>query len=111
MIKQPAILDTIRDLKDRSGKLAFVTRELSNNEFNKLRDLRGLEGWILFDLNEIQEEEIPKEPAEMESKTPSQRLRSVLFILWKQQGEKGEFKEFYRKRMEEIIQAIKNKLE
>jgi len=44
---------------------------------------------------------------ELDSKTPSQRLRGVLFIWWKQSGEQGQFEDFYRNKMEEFINYIK----
>ena len=44
------------------------------------------------------------------SKTPSKRLRNVLFRLWEQKPE-GEFKDFYKSRMERLISLIKEKLD
>jgi hypothetical protein len=108
----PAGLDSVRDMKDRSCKMTFITRELENNEFALLRDIRGAEGWLLFSLNEVQEKDIPEEAVEeVEGKTPSQRLRSVLFVLWKQSKSELDFNIWYRSKMESIIQAIKNKLD
>lgn len=117
MIKLPALLDTIRDLKDRSGKLSFVTRELSNDEFNELRDMRGLEGWILFATREIKGEDIPEDDPELEGKTPSQRLRNTIFVLFRQLQDKKKlredksFNDFYNMMMEKAIQKVKNKLD
>jgi hypothetical protein len=45
-------------------------------------------------------------------KSPSNRLRSVLFLLWKQTGEpQNDFDTYYRIKMEGIIDAIKVLLE
>lgn len=114
MIKTPALLDSVRDLKDRSGKLSFVTPELSDPEFIELRSFRGLQGWLLFSLNSIDESEIPQEEAYVDTKSPSQRLRNTLYVYWEQN--KGElpqatFDEFYQVKMEGIINMIKNKLQ
>lgn len=114
-IQLPSILNTIRDLKDKSGKISFVTRELSNKEFCKLRDIIGMEGWLCFAQNELQPEDIPDERADIETKSQSKRLRSVLFLEWKQQKEVGqteeEFEKFYNIKMEKAIQSVKNKLD
>lgn len=48
--------------------------------------------------------------AEFETKTPSQRLRGVLYVLWEQTGKSGDFETFYRQKMEGLINLIKNKL-
>ncbi len=45
-----------------------------------------------------------------EPKSQSARLRNVLYVLWKQQGENGDFKKFYKQKTEEIIQHFKTKL-
>lgn len=46
----------------------------------------------------------------MDGKSPSQRLHSVLFLLWKQEGEEGQFEQWYQGRMENIINEIKQQL-
>ena len=45
------------------------------------------------------------------TKTPSKRLRSVLYVLWNQSPKDVEFKEFYKNRMNSLIKQIKNRLE
>jgi hypothetical protein len=42
--------------------------------------------------------------------TPSQRLRNVFYRLWEQEGKAGEFKEFYRVKMETLVEHYKQKL-
>jgi hypothetical protein len=44
------------------------------------------------------------------TKTPSKRLRNVLYRLWEQENE-GEFKDFYKTKMEILIEHFKNKLD
>lgn len=110
----PVQLISVKDLKDRSCNMTFETRELDNREFSDLRDLRGQGGWLMFGLNEIQEEEMPKENAEVGQKSPSQRLRAVMFIKYKQEKEDGEtelaFDVWYASKMESIIEMIKKKI-
>ena len=55
-------------------------------------------------------------PSEEEKKSPSQRLRSVLFLLWEERGKKDLFNNdcdsdtFYRQMMEKIIEHYKQQL-
>jgi len=59
----------------------------------------------------IESEQAPKEiKSELSRKTDSQRLRAVLFILWKQAGEFGSFESQYSNEMSKIIEAYKKKL-
>lgn len=48
---------------------------------------------------------------ETETKKPSQRLRNVIFIWWKQEGEIGDFDVFYKEKMERLIDSVKQKLD
>lgn len=114
-MKQPAILDTVRDLKDRSAKLSFVTRELNNEEFAKLRDMRGQEGWLLFALSEVSYEDVPEGDPDLEVKSKAKQLSDVLYVLCRQEGKKKpteeEWHRYYHNSMDKIIQVFKNKLE
>jgi hypothetical protein len=47
---------------------------------------------------------------EFDRKTPSQRLRAVIFIWWRQLNEPGEFEDFYRKKTEVLINYVKDQL-
>lgn len=48
---------------------------------------------------------------EFDRKTPSQRLRAVLFILHKQQESAQDFDTYYLRYMNDLIEAIKAQLE
>lgn len=46
-----------------------------------------------------------------QSRTPSQRLRAVLYRLWEIEKQPGEdFDKYYKRKMEEIINWVKRKL-
>jgi hypothetical protein len=49
--------------------------------------------------------------SEAEQKTPSSRLRSILFVHWKQLGKPGEFSSFYLATMEKYIEHVRSKLD
>jgi hypothetical protein len=55
---------------------------------------------------------MPKEDAESDDlKSPSKRLRAVIYRFWEQIGKEGDFNQFYSKKMEYIINQFKEKLE
>lgn len=108
----PAILTKAETRVDGSIKLTFDTRELGSDAA-VLFGMARKEGWLLFAAQELSEGDIPDEkPDSMTGqKTEAQRLRSVLFVYWKQKGEQGNFEDFYRTQMSRIVEQIKDKLE
>jgi hypothetical protein len=110
----PAQLTKISSRADRSYKLEFSTRELSGIEAVSLLDELLSEGFLLYSPNDdFEEADVPKEKADagLGTKTPSQRLRSVLYVFWEQSGKKGSFEDYYRVQIEKLIEYIKEKLE
>jgi hypothetical protein len=47
----------------------------------------------------------------MPEKSPSQRLRDVLYVLWEHRGSKGDFEQFYIASIEKVINRIKEELD
>lgn len=109
--KVEAHMTRASSLSDKGMSLGFHTKELDSVEKALIMDFHNETGWLLFSPNEVQDSDIPQGVAEKDAKTPSQRLRAVLFVYWKQLGEKEDFEEFYRVKMEQLINHIKNKLE
>ena len=100
--------------KDGSCTLSFTSGQEIDDEHTIYLLNAGRKdelGWLLWSPNQFQTEDIPKEQAEETQKTSSQRLRATLFVLWKQQGQKGDFEVFYREKMEKLIDMVKSKLE
>lgn len=107
----PAQMTRCSSLVDGGVTVGFHTKELTTQEKAEVMDFHNKSGWLMFKPNEVKEEDIPKQDAEYETKTPSQRLRGVLFVLWQQQSDEQEFEVFYRKMMEKIINSVKQRLE
>lgn len=112
----PAQLNPISRRKDKSVKLSYETRELNAEETMLLMSMEGEEGWLMFSTNnDIKEEEIPKTDAELETKTPSQRQKSVLYKLYLQDTKNmkyiGSFENYYKIKMEKVIEHWKSLLE
>ncbi len=114
MIKLPAYLTGFSTKVDRTGSIRIATNELSDEDFLLLKKNQGAFGWFAFQPNEDQDVDFGDESAEDFNKSPSQRLRNVLYILWKQKvaddGLEEPFKIFYDKSMERLIELIKLKL-
>ena len=111
MLKLPVILLPPTLKVDGSATLKMATRELTNDEVGEIRDHRNLEGWMVFAENQVSEQDVPTVPAQVEHKTPSQRLRATLFVYWKQAGFSEDFELFYMKKMNEIIDHFQQKLD
>lgn len=107
----PAILSSISYTKDGGVRLGFVTNELPSSEKLIIAEFFQKFGFLLFKSNEFNISDVPTEEAEDTTKTPSKRLRAVLFLLWKQTGEKGDFESYYRTQIEKVIENIKGKLD
>ena len=109
-------LDRSNRKKDRSVSITFTTNlEQSTEDFMEIDRLNGAMGVLHFsdrgELTQSEIDEIENIDFEVEGKTKSQRLRNVLYVLWKQEGQKGDFKDFYSAKMEKLIIKIKDRLE
>jgi hypothetical protein len=106
-------LDKVSTLKDGSLKVTLHTQELDATDSAALFGLRNQLGWSLLSTNDINEEDIPDEPAKdfREQKSQSQRLRAVLYVYWQQQGSTGSYDQFYQNQMERFIDQVKEQLD
>lgn len=113
-IVMPAIINPPRIRKDGSASISFDTRELNSEELFTIMSLRNSEGWLCFAPNEG-ELVVPEDKAEVEGKSPSERLRNVLYIWYLQETKAGKyvgiFENFKNDKMEKIISTVKSKLE
>lgn len=108
IFQAPAILTRISFLADGGLNLGFHTNELSVEDKVTAAQYQGKFGYVLFKENQFTEDEIPRADAPQDDdKTPAQRLRAVLFVLWKQRGGKGDFEDFYRANVDKAIERVK----
>lgn len=103
------ILSGIRTRADGSISLTLVTPELEAEDITAFASLRNTNLKILIQPVDGKPVELKEIKGEFDTKTPSQRLRSVLYVLWKETDGTGEFEDFYRRRMNAIIDKIKEK--
>ena len=117
MIVIAAQAEGIASRKDKTIRLTFGTNEMMPSAAGDLFSLNGQMVYLAIKVepfNKQDEQLIESLKAdEMEGvKTPSQRLRSVLYVLWEQDHNGFKtFTEFYNARLELIITQIKNKLQ
>jgi len=112
ILQVPAQIVDFKPRADMSVKISFETRQLTGDEAALLMDNFRGEGWLVYKPNtEVSLPDLPEGVAETGTKSPSQRLRAVLYILWQQNGKKGEFESFYRTEYEKLIEFFKSKLE
>ncbi len=111
MLKLPAYLTGFGSKSDGSAGLRFSTQELSAEQFSELKTHLNAFGWLVFAEAGVKDSDVPKEIVEDKDKTPSKRLRSTLFVYWKEKVNDGDFDKFYRSKVEAFIETIKEKLE
>ena len=109
-------LDRAARKKDGSVSLTFITQtEQTSAEFMEIDSLLNDGGAIHFksngNLNQKEIEALEKVEFKNEGKSKSQRMRSVLFILYSQTGKEVSFNDFYSDEMERIIEHYKQKLD
>lgn len=98
---------------DGGIRIVVDTQELTDPEqLKNLFSLRKSTGFFLFKSAGIVAGDLPKaETVEDKERTPSERLRAVIFVFWKEvKGGKGDFNAFYRETIEKYIVNIKEKL-
>lgn len=115
-IQVPAILDGVSPRKDGGMGLRFITNEMSADQKLLLLSCYQQFGWVLFKPSEtsFSDEELPKyDPADFdEKKSPSERLRGVMYVYATQvlHIDPHTFPEWYRKETEKLINFYKAKL-
>jgi hypothetical protein len=107
----PAILTVGAPTPDGGMRIRLETNELSDDEKIVLLKYNNTFGHFLFKPNTFQDSDIPKDNADMKCKSPSQRLRSVLYLLFMESGGKPEdFSAHYNQEIEKIITHYKSKI-
>jgi len=110
-----AQVDGIRSRKDRTVGLTLSTQELTPE---KAGELFGTNGHLVTcylsvkeHITDTEKEIIDGVEAPTQGKTPSQRLRSVLYLMWEQNNEGYTDKNLhYLHHMDKIIEHYKTKL-
>lgn len=114
----PVIVDGLQRRKDGSVGIKLETQEVTPQQAAGLFELAGKIAFCYLsprDIDANAKKIIDSLDPELKGKTPGQRLRSVLYVYWEHNKEQDPtisktFEDFYKQRMESIINAIKAEL-
>lgn len=111
-IQTPAVITSIRSKVDKSLGLSIETPELSNAEKVEFMNLQGINISLTITPTDTNEQETIEVTSEAEPKSRSQKLRSVLYVLYQQNYKEKypTFTDFYNSKMDIWIEDIKGKL-
>ena len=110
----PSILTRYASTADKGLRLTFETNELENEDSAQLISLKGEFGFLVFVPKDKRPEDviIPEYVPDFKGqKTPSQRLRAVLFRVWQTTDKTLSSEVFYNAKMDEIIEHFKKSLD
>lgn len=110
------ILEQIQTRQDNSLKLTLGTQETDASQAGLLFQLRNKYIKILLSDNNISQLDEQKVDAleltaTKKTKSPSQRVRNVVWRFWESQGSQGDFDTFYNNEMERIIESYKDMMQ
>ena len=111
------IIENVSTRKDRSLKITIGTQELGSKSTSELFELSNNIANIYISANQISNEiktEIDKHSKDEvdKIKSPSQRLRAVLFLNYKENNSGfNTFENYYASKMAQIINHYKGKLD
>ena len=115
VVQLSAEIDGITKKKDGTLAIKLGTQELSPIDTAMLFDLHQKQIWVAFSQLAMSEADlnIPEVLSEFKTdKSPSARLRSVLYVFW-EKNKKGkiEWETYYKQQINKIIEYIKDKLD
>lgn len=114
LLQVPSEISKVETMRNGALKLRIDTQEnLSPEVRTKIMSMSDKLGWLTFSVRVITPEDIidlPEIKNDSSSKTPSQRLRSVIYVLYNQEGKPGDFEQYYTTKMNKIIDWIKEKI-
>lgn len=110
-IQHNGIITSIGSRVDGSIGYRVATGSLTPQEKALFFELQNLN--IVITITPKDEPEAPRQEinTDLEQKTPSQRLRNAIYILYQQSGQTTDFELYYKNTMGVIIQKLKDKIE
>lgn len=111
-IQLEAFIHSVSTLVDGGLKLNIHTQELPAETMMSLMKIGRKMGYIAISPEAMRSIEMPKAEVEFKGdKTPSQRLRNTLYVYWEKKELSEDFDSFYKRKIEEFIDVIKEKIE
>ncbi len=94
---------------DGSVLFRVITPELTIDQRATLLSFHGKNARVMVEPLDVATDGLDEVTTEMNTKTPAQRLRAVIFVHFKSQDVEKDFETFYRSQMEKVITGYKNK--
>lgn len=110
-IKTNAIITSMASRKDRSVRLSVETPELTDNEFAVFRSYQGINTIMTIEPLDYPADEMMEVVNDLDNKTPSQRMRSVLYVIYKSKPRNEPFPYYYQAVMDKLIDKLKEEIE
>jgi len=112
-------ISKVQTLADRGIQVKIETPEHDSEDIAKLFDLKDKEVWVAFKETEVKESDLEITGTESfdKGKSPSERLRAVMYRYFEQNYKKLSYKHieqfeiFYKMRMEKHINNYKDELD
>src|SRR3990167_11061367 len=107
------VIEKVTTLSDHSLKISVATQEIISPEENaKIFNLYNKLMWFAVSEAPVDPTsiELPDIKLERGEKSPSERMRGVLYILWEQSKNTLTFEQFYREQMSRITDKLKEKI-
>lgn len=114
-----ALIDGVNAKKDKTLSIRLGTQELTSEDTSHIFDLMGKQIFVAVAETAIESLEVPEVLPEMQGdKTPSQRLRSILYKLWEQKMDGTDIKSvgyqtfprFYEDYLFKLCEQLKDKI-
>lgn len=114
-----AQIDGVTAKKDKTLSIRLGTQELTSDDTSHIFDLMGKQVWLAIAETSIESLEVPELLPEMKGdKSPSQRLRGVLYKLWEQKMDGMDirsvgyqtFPRFYEDYIFRLCESLKDKI-
>ena len=109
-VQIPATIERCESRVNSALKLVILSQEgRTDEQIARFSTVVGKLGWLVFaperavDVSDLSN--LPELPEE--TKSPAQRLRSVIYIEWKQRGSQGDFEAYYRQKIDSFIDQVK----
>lgn len=112
-LQLPSVITSITAKVDGSLGLRLSTPELSVDEKATVMGIQNKQLNVVIETVDEPDNDVYKIERELDSKTPSQRMRASLFVLWdkKHRATWKDFESFYSHQMEKMIDSIKSHIE
>lgn len=113
-LKVPAEISRVQTMADGGLRLFVDTQEINPDDKGLVMSLHKKIGWFLFAEQELKQEDtldLPEIKVEKGEKTPGQRLRAVLFLLWNKKKTTESFDSYYRDYINRVIEKLKEGLD